>query len=106
MQVATHPLLRHKMAFLRDKSVAPKEFRELSKEIATLLAYEAMADLPTTTRFALLSLLTTSLDLLCAPLSPSCNPPIPARCRLLCAALPETRKHKARPKPSKLKPKP
>jgi uracil phosphoribosyltransferase len=41
------------MAFLRDKSVAPKEFRELSKEIATLLAYEAMNDLPTTSRFAL-----------------------------------------------------
>jgi hypothetical protein len=51
-QVATHPLLRHKMTFLRDKSVAPKEFRELSKEIATLLAYETMADLPTTTRCA------------------------------------------------------
>eukprot|EP00918_Siedleckia_nematoides_P052408 GHVU01114520.1.p1 GENE.GHVU01114520.1~~GHVU01114520.1.p1 ORF type:complete len:208 (-),score=36.96 GHVU01114520.1:192-815(-) len=50
VKVATHPLLRHKMTFLRDKSVAPKEFRELSKEIATLLAYETMADLPTTTR--------------------------------------------------------
>lgn len=51
-QVASHPLLRHKLTFLRDKSVAPKEFRELSKEIATLLAYETMADLPTTTRCA------------------------------------------------------
>ena len=49
-QVASHPLLRHKLTFLRDKNVAPKEFRELSKEIATLLAYEAMADLPTISR--------------------------------------------------------
>ena len=51
-QVASHPLLRHKLTYLRDKSVAPKEFRELSKEIATLLAYEAMADLPTVSRYA------------------------------------------------------
>jgi len=49
-QVASHPLLRHKLTYLRDKSVAPKEFRELSKEIATLLAYEAMSDLPTISR--------------------------------------------------------
>ena len=49
-QVASHPLVRHKMTYLRDKTVAPKEFRELSKEIATLLAYEAMADLPTISR--------------------------------------------------------
>jgi hypothetical protein len=49
-QVASHPLLRHKLTFMRDKTVAPKEFRELAKEIATLLAYEAMADLPTISR--------------------------------------------------------
>ena len=49
-QVASHPLVRHKITYLRDKSVAPKEFRELSKEIASLLAYEAMSDLPTVSR--------------------------------------------------------
>ncbi|EKX52742.1 hypothetical protein GUITHDRAFT_84688 [Guillardia theta CCMP2712] len=46
LQVCSHPLMRHKLSFLRDKSVKPKEFRELAKEISTLLAYEAMADLP------------------------------------------------------------
>ena len=50
VHVCSHPLLRHKLTFLRDKSVQPKEFRELSKEIATLMAFEAMKDLPTTTR--------------------------------------------------------
>eukprot|EP00284_Hemiselmis_tepida_P017287 CAMPEP_0174916360 /NCGR_PEP_ID=MMETSP1355-20121228/1779_1 /TAXON_ID=464990 /ORGANISM="Hemiselmis tepida, Strain CCMP443" /LENGTH=208 /DNA_ID=CAMNT_0016161361 /DNA_START=29 /DNA_END=652 /DNA_ORIENTATION=- len=47
VKVCTHPLMKHKLAHLRDKSVQPKEFRELSTEISTLLAYEAMADLPT-----------------------------------------------------------
>jgi len=45
VQVCSHPLLRHKLTFLRDKSVEPKEFRELSKEISTILAYEATSDL-------------------------------------------------------------
>jgi uracil phosphoribosyltransferase len=38
--------MKHKIAHLRDKNVAPKEFRELAKEIGTLIAYEAMRDLP------------------------------------------------------------
>jgi uracil phosphoribosyltransferase len=50
-QICTHPLLRHKLSALRDKSVAPKEFRELTKEIATLLAYEAMSDLEMKPRY-------------------------------------------------------
>mmetsp|Transcript_18824 Transcript_18824/g.45335 ORF Transcript_18824/g.45335 Transcript_18824/m.45335 type:complete len:208 (+) Transcript_18824:35-658(+) len=50
VQICTHPLLRHKLTFLRDKSVAPKEFRELSKEISTILAFEATKDLPTKPR--------------------------------------------------------
>jgi hypothetical protein len=44
-QECSHPLIKHKIAHLRDKNVAPKEFRELAKEIGTLLAYEAMRDL-------------------------------------------------------------
>jgi uracil phosphoribosyltransferase len=50
VHVCSHPLLRHKMTFLRDKSVQPKEFRELSREIASLMAYEAMKELPTMSR--------------------------------------------------------
>ncbi len=41
----SHPLMKHKIAHLREKNVAPKEFRELAKEIGTLIAYEAMRDL-------------------------------------------------------------
>ena len=42
-----HPLVAHKLARLRDKKTEPKKFRELTREIAGLLAYEATADLAT-----------------------------------------------------------
>jgi uracil phosphoribosyltransferase len=40
-----HPLVKHKLSRLRDKNTEPKKFRELTREIAALLAYEATADL-------------------------------------------------------------
>lgn len=40
-----HPLVAHKLTRLRNKSTEPKKFRELIREIAALLAYEATADL-------------------------------------------------------------
>ncbi len=40
-----HPLIAHKVAILRDKDTGPRKFRELVREIAALLAYEATADL-------------------------------------------------------------
>jgi uracil phosphoribosyltransferase len=43
-----HPLIAHKLSRLRDKNTEPKKFRELVREIAGLLAYEATADLQTT----------------------------------------------------------
>ena len=39
-----HPLITHKLAILRDKKTGTKEFRELIKEIAMILCYEAMKD--------------------------------------------------------------
>ena len=39
-----HPLITHKLAILRDKRTGTKEFRELVKEISTVLCYEAMSD--------------------------------------------------------------
>lgn len=47
---STHPLVAHKLSRLRDKNTEPKKFRELVREIAALLAYEATADLLTTPR--------------------------------------------------------
>ena len=40
-----HPLVRHKLTLLRDTGTEPKKFRELIREIAILMAYEATADL-------------------------------------------------------------
>lgn len=47
---STHPLVAHKLSRLRDKTTNPKKFRELVREIAALLAYEATADLQTVPR--------------------------------------------------------
>ena len=43
--LSKHPLVKHKLTKLRDKATKPKKFRELIREIAMLLAYEATADL-------------------------------------------------------------
>jgi uracil phosphoribosyltransferase len=44
---SNHPLVAHKLSLLRDISTEPKKFRELVRELAALLAYEATADLVT-----------------------------------------------------------
>ena len=44
---STHPLVKHKLTKLRDKRTKPKKFRELVRELAALLTYEATADLAT-----------------------------------------------------------
>ncbi len=44
---SAHPLVAHKLARLRNKKTEPKKFRELVRELAALLAYEATADLAT-----------------------------------------------------------
>ena len=43
----THPLVRHKMGLLRRDETGPKLFRELTTELATHLAYEALQDIET-----------------------------------------------------------
>jgi len=40
-----HPLVKHKLTLLRDQRTEPKKFRELVRELAILLAYEATTDL-------------------------------------------------------------
>ena len=44
-----HPLIRHKVAIIRDKNTTTKQFREVIGEIATLMAFEAFKDVPTQT---------------------------------------------------------
>ena len=44
--VINHPLVQHKLTYLRDENTGSKEFRELVGELAMLLTYEATRDLP------------------------------------------------------------
>lgn len=46
VRVLDHPLIQHKLTFLRDKNTGAKEFRELAEELSLLLAYEVTRDLP------------------------------------------------------------
>lgn len=39
-----HPLIKHKVAILRDKATEMKNFRELIEEITTIMTYESMRD--------------------------------------------------------------
>lgn len=41
-----HPLVKHKVGLLREHDISTKKFRELTNELARLLAYEATADFP------------------------------------------------------------
>ena len=44
--VFTHPLIQHKISKLRDENTGTNEFRKLIEEIAMLMGYEALRDLP------------------------------------------------------------
>lgn len=46
LNILKHPLLTHKLAFLRRKDTGTKDFRETLEEIAGLMAYEITRDLP------------------------------------------------------------
>ena len=50
VHASTHPLVAHKLSRIRDKNIEPKKFRELVREIAALLCYEATSDLLTVPR--------------------------------------------------------
>ena len=41
-----HPLIQHKISMLRDENTGTNEFRKLVEEIAMLMGYEALGDLP------------------------------------------------------------
>jgi uracil phosphoribosyltransferase len=44
--VLDHPLIQHKLTYIRDKNTGTKEFRELVDEVATLMAFEITRNLP------------------------------------------------------------
>ena len=45
--IMEHPLIKHKISMLRDKNTGTNEFRTLVEEIAMLMGFEALRDLPT-----------------------------------------------------------
>jgi uracil phosphoribosyltransferase len=45
LHVSQHPLVQHKLAVLRDENTDHRSFRELMRELAMLLAYEATLDI-------------------------------------------------------------
>ena len=47
VHVADHPLIAHKLTFLRDKRTDSPTFRRLTEELVTLLAYEATREVRT-----------------------------------------------------------
>lgn len=46
VMIMDHPLIQHKLSFLRDEKTTSMEFRSLVSEIAMLMCYEATRDLP------------------------------------------------------------
>ena len=60
--VVNHPLVQHKLSIMRSTETASAQFRGLLHEIAHLLAYEVLRDLPLTTRK-----ITTPLEEMDAP---------------------------------------
>ena len=47
VHILDHPLIRHKVAIIRDKNTNTKQFREIIAEIAMLMAYESFKEVPT-----------------------------------------------------------
>ena len=47
VHILDHPLIRHKLAIIRNKNTDTKQFREIIGELATLMAYESFKDVPT-----------------------------------------------------------
>jgi uracil phosphoribosyltransferase len=46
LHASNHPLIRHKQTLLSDRGTDRRMFRELVRELTSLLVYEAMADVP------------------------------------------------------------
>ena len=46
VMIFDHPLIQHKISILRNKATGTNEFRALIEEIAMLMGYEALRDLP------------------------------------------------------------
>ena len=46
LHIIDHPLIQHKLTYMRKKETGPKDFRQLLTEISELMGYEVTRDLP------------------------------------------------------------
>lgn len=47
VHIFDHPLIHHKISYLRDKTTSSADFRNLVEELSLLMAFEVLADVPT-----------------------------------------------------------
>ena len=50
VKLVDHPLIQHKLTIMREKQTSSAVFRQLLREISTLLTYEVLRDVPLTTK--------------------------------------------------------
>jgi uracil phosphoribosyltransferase len=50
LTIVNHPMVQHKLAYMRDESTSTNQFRQLLREISQLLAYEVTRNLDMTTK--------------------------------------------------------
>lgn len=50
LYILDHPLIQHKLTYMRDKDTSTRTFRQLLRELTLLMGYEVTRDLPLTTR--------------------------------------------------------
>lgn len=48
--ILDHPLIQHKLSYMRDKQTSTRTFRQLLRELTLLMGYELTRDLPLTTK--------------------------------------------------------
>jgi uracil phosphoribosyltransferase len=48
--ILNHPLIQHKLSYMRDKETSTRTFRQLLRELTLLMGYEVTRDLPMTTK--------------------------------------------------------
>lgn len=50
LYILDHPLIQHKLTYMRDKETSTRTFRQLLRELTLLMGYEVTRDLPLTTK--------------------------------------------------------
>lgn len=65
VNIINHPLVKHKITLMRDEKTGTREFRILVEEVAMLMGYEAMRDLPTEDVEVKTPITTRKLHMLC-----------------------------------------